>query len=82
MSFVNVNLVGPDKVRYTVDIDPELGIESVKSQLLHALDIENSGKKYSLHLIDSFTLSNGDEIQLVETTVQGVKGLKKQADGA
>jgi hypothetical protein len=80
MSFVHVNLiVGKD--RYTVDIDPALGVESVKSQLVHEPKKEEDGKNYSLHLVDSFALSNGDEIQLVETMVEGVRGLKKQADG-
>jgi hypothetical protein len=81
MPFVNVNLVAPDMVRYTVDIDPQLGVESVKGQLLRELGLENSDKKYSLYLVDSFALSNGDEVQLVETKMLGVKGLKKQADG-
>ena len=81
MSYVNVSLIGPDKERYTVDIDPDLGVESVKSQLVRELELAPE-KKYSLHLVDSFKVSTGDEILLIETPVQAVKGLKRQADGA
>jgi hypothetical protein len=74
MPFVNVRLVAPDGRRYTVDIDTDLDVESVKSQLVQKLELSAS-KRYSLRLVDSFALSQGDEIMLVDSSDQGVMNL-------
>jgi hypothetical protein len=71
MPFVNVRLVTPDSKRYRVEIDPDLDVEIVKSQLLQKLQIK-TGKKYTLLLVDSFSLAAGDELRLVEMEEQAV----------
>ena len=74
MPFVNVRLVAPDGRNYTVDIDSDLNVESVKSQLIQKLGVP-SDRKYSLRLVDSFALSEGDRLMLVESSDQGVTNL-------
>jgi hypothetical protein len=66
MPFVNVRLVAPGGRRYRVEIDPDLGVETVKSQLVQKLDLAGD-RRYTLRLIDSFSLTAGDELVLVET---------------
>ena len=80
MSFVNVRLVAPDGRRYMVEIDSDLDVESVKGQLIQKLGLP-ANKKYSLHLVDSFALSPGDEIMLVDASGSGVMNLVP-ADGS
>lgn len=75
MPFVNVRLVAPDGRRYRVEIDPALNVETVKSQLAQKLQIPLD-RRYTLSLIDSFSLSAGDELQLTETIEQGVGHLE------
>jgi hypothetical protein len=67
MPFVTVRLIDPDGRRFTVDVDSDVDVESVKSQLVQELG-RPVNKKYSLHLVDSFALSPGDEIMLVDTS--------------
>jgi hypothetical protein len=74
MPFVHVKLVDPSDRRYTVDIDSDLNAEVVKGQLVDKLKLPND-KKYSLHLVDSFGLSDGDVLMLVEASDQGVMNL-------
>jgi hypothetical protein len=62
-----------------VEIDPELRVETVKSQLVQKLDLPPD-RKYTLQLIDSFSLTAGDELKLVVTEVQGV-GLLEPDNG-
>jgi len=75
MTFVNVRLQAPDGKRYRVEIDSDLNVETVKSQLLQQLEISD-GKKYEFHLVDSFSLSAGNEILLVETKEKAIRGLE------
>jgi hypothetical protein len=75
MAFVNVRLVAPDGRRYRVEIDSELKVETVKSQLVQKLQIPPD-RRYTLQLVDSFSLSAGDELLLVESHEQGVRHLE------
>ena len=75
MPFVNVRLVAPDGRRYRVEVDADLNVETVKSQLVQKLQMPTD-RRYTLLLVDSFTLSAGDELQLIETQEQGVRGLE------
>jgi hypothetical protein len=75
MHFVNVKLVDPDGQRYRVEIDSDLDVETVKAQLVQKLGIP-ARQRYTLRLIDSFSLSPDDEIQLVVSEEQGVRGLE------
>jgi hypothetical protein len=76
MPFINVRLVDPKGRRYTVDIDSDLSIESIKAQLVQKLDMP-ADQRYTLQLIDSFSLSAGDEIHLVVSQEQGVMNLEQ-----
>jgi hypothetical protein len=75
MHFVNVKLVDPEDRRYRVEIDSDLDVESVKAQLVQKLEMP-AGRRYTLQLIDSFSLSPDDEIRLVVSQEQGVRGLE------
>lgn len=79
VAFVTVRLTAPNGSRYRVEIDPELRVETVKSQLVQKLDLPPD-RKYTLQLIDSFSLTAGDELKLVVTEVQGV-GLLEPDNG-
>lgn len=79
MPFVNVKLVAPNGKRYRVEIDSDLSIDIVRSQLLEELKII-SDKKYDLLLVNSFSLSPDDEVRLIEATEQAVRHLV-QIDG-
>lgn len=74
MPFINVRLIDPRGRRYTVDIDSDLSVDSIKAQLVQQLEMP-ADKRYTLQLIDSFSLSAGDEIRLVESQQQGVANL-------
>jgi hypothetical protein len=74
MPFVHIRLVDPDGRRYTVDIDSDLNAEVVKAQLVEKLKLPTD-KKYSLRLVDSFALSDGDVLMLDESSDQGVMNL-------
>lgn len=74
MPFVHIKLVGPDGRRYTVDIDSDLDAGIVKSQLVDKLKLP-ADKKYSLRLVDSFALSDGDVLMLAESADLGVMNL-------
>jgi hypothetical protein len=79
MTFVKIRLVDPKGRRYAVEIDSDLEVETVKAQLVQKLDMP-AGRRYALQLIDSFSLSPGDEIRLVETEDQGVRHLEPLDD--
>jgi hypothetical protein len=73
MPFVHVKLVVPGGQRYTVDIDSDLNPEVVRGQLVDKLQLP--AKKYSLQLVNSFALSDGDVLMLVDASDQGVMNL-------
>lgn len=75
MPYINVRLVDPKGRRYTVDIDPDLSVERIKAQLVQKLEM-SADQRYTLQLIDSFSLSEGDEIHLVESQEEGVVRLE------
>jgi hypothetical protein len=75
MAFVNVRLIAPGGRRYRVDIDSDLNVETVKSQLVKKLQMPPD-KKYTLHLVDSFSLSVGDEVLLVELEEEAIRHLE------
>jgi hypothetical protein len=77
MPFVHVKLVDPGNRRYTVDIDSDLNAEVVKGQLVDELKL-SPDKKYSLYLVDSFGLSDGDVLMLVEASDQGFMNLVQE----
>ncbi len=79
MHFVNVKLVDPEGQRYRVEIDSDLDVESVKAQLVQKLKMP-ADRRYTLQLIDSFSLSPDDEIRLVLSQEQGVRRMERLND--
>lgn len=79
MPFVKVRLVAPSGQRYRVEIDSDLNVETVKSQLAEQLQL-SPDRKYNLQLIDSFSLSPGNEVRLVEASDQGIRDLQLEPD--
>jgi hypothetical protein len=77
MPFVNVRLLAPDGSRFRVDIDSDLSVESVKNQLVQELKL-STDIRYSLQLVNSFKLSQGDELQLVPASDQGIRNLEPE----
>ncbi len=73
MPFVHIKLVDPEGRRYTVDIDSDLNADIVKRQLVEKLKLP--AKKYSLRLVDSLALSDGDVLMLIDTSDEGVMNL-------